>query len=52
MPETTRNGAAGLRRLLIAVLLVSAAALGYEILLMRMLSIVQWHHFAFMPISA
>ena len=27
-------------------LLVSAAALGYEILLMRLLSIVQWHHFA------
>ena len=51
MPETTRNGAAGLRQLLIAVLLVSAAALGYEILLMRMLSIVQWHHFAWMVIS-
>jgi spermidine synthase len=51
VPETTRNGAAGLRRLLIAVLLVSAAALGYEILLMRMLSIVQWHHFAWMVIS-
>jgi len=32
-------------------LLVSAAAIGYEILLMRVLSIVQWHHFAYMIIS-
>jgi hypothetical protein len=39
------------RRLLIATLLVSAAAIGYEILLMRVLSIVQWHHFAYMIIS-
>ena len=30
---------------------VSAAAIGYEILLMRVLSIVQWHHFAYMIIS-
>lgn len=34
-----------------AVLLISAAAIGYEILLMRVLSIVQWHHFAYMIIS-
>ncbi|MCZ6912743.1 MAG: SAM-dependent methyltransferase [Proteobacteria bacterium] len=27
------------------------AAIGYEILLMRLLSIVQWHHFAYMIIS-
>ena len=40
-----------MRRLLPATLLVSAAAIGYEILLMRMLSIVQWHHFAYMIIS-
>jgi spermidine synthase len=40
-----------LRRLLLATLLVSAAAIGYEILLMRALSIVQWHHFAYMIIS-
>jgi SAM-dependent methyltransferase len=40
-----------MRRLLAAVLLVSAAAIAYEILLMRMLSIVQWHHFAWMVIS-
>jgi hypothetical protein len=39
------------RRLYLATLLVSAAAIGYEILLMRMLSIVQWHHFAWMIIS-
>ncbi|MGI9223927.1 MAG: SAM-dependent methyltransferase, partial [Woeseiaceae bacterium] len=40
-----------MRRLLLATLLVSAAAIGYEILLMRLLSIVQWHHFAYMIIS-
>jgi hypothetical protein len=39
------------RRLLLATWLVSAAAIGYEILLMRVLSIVQWHHFAYMIIS-
>jgi len=39
------------RRLLLATLLVSAAAIGFEILLMRVLSIVQWHHFAWMIIS-
>lgn len=38
-------------RLLLAILLVSAAAIGYEILLMRALSITQWHHFAWMVIS-
>ena len=37
--------------LLAAVALLSAAALGYEILLTRLLAIVQWHHFAFMVIS-
>ena len=40
-----------MRPLLPATLLVSAAAIGYEILLMRVLSIVQWHHFAWMIIS-
>jgi len=39
------------RRLLLATLLVSAAAIGFEILLMRVLSVVQWHHFAWMIIS-
>ena len=37
--------------LLAAVLLISCAAIAYEILLMRVLSIVQWHHFAWMIIS-
>ena len=36
---------------LIAVALISAAALAYEILLMRLFSIVQWYHFAYMIIS-
>ena len=40
-----------MRRLLLATLFVSAAAIAYEILLMRVLSIVQWHHFAYMIIS-
>jgi len=39
------------RRIFLATLLISAAAIGYEILLMRVLSIVQWHHFAYMIIS-
>jgi len=39
------------RWVLPAVLLISAAAIGYEILLMRVLSIVHWHHFAYMIIS-
>jgi len=34
-----------------SVLLISAAALSYEVLLMRLFSIVQWHHFAYMVIS-
>src|SRR5438445_13254098 len=34
-----------------AVALLSAAALAYEILLMRLFSIIQWHHFAYMMIS-
>lgn len=36
---------------LIAVALVSGAALAYEILLMRLFSIILWHHFAYMIIS-
>ena len=40
-----------MRRLFLATGLISAAAIAYEILLMRMLSIVQWHHFAYMIIS-
>ena len=37
--------------MLAAVAVLSAAALGYEILLTRLFSIVQWHHFAFLAIS-
>lgn len=40
-----------MRLLFLATLLVSSAAIAYEILLMRVLSIVQWHHFAYMIIS-
>jgi len=40
-----------IRPVLFAVLFISSAAIGYEILLMRLLSIVQWHHFAYMIIS-
>ena len=36
---------------LLAIAMLSAAALGYEILLMRLFSIIQWHHFAYMMIS-
>lgn len=39
------------RLLLLAVSFISAAALAYEILLMRLFSIIQWHHFAYMMIS-
>jgi spermidine synthase len=34
-----------------ALALISAAILAYEVLLVRLLSIVQWHHFAYMAIS-
>ena len=30
---------------------MSATALAYEVLLMRLFSIIQWHHFAYMMIS-
>ncbi len=36
---------------LTAVMLLSAAAMGYEVLLTRLFSIIQWHHFAYMMIS-
>ena len=35
----------------IAVSLISSAALAYEILLMRLFSVLLWHHFAYMIIS-
>jgi spermidine synthase len=34
-----------------AISLVSASALAYEVLLTRLFSVVQWHHFAYMAIS-
>jgi len=36
---------------LAAISLVSAGALAYEVLLTRLFSIIQWHHFAYMAIS-
>lgn len=39
------------RRTAPAVLLVSAAALGYEVLLARLFAIAHWHHLAFFVIS-
>src|SRR5262249_57065392 len=38
-------------RLRFALALVSAAMLAYEVLLTRLFSIIQWHHFAYMVIS-
>ncbi len=37
--------------LLLAIAVISASALAYEVLLMRLFSIIQWHHFAYMIIS-
>ena len=34
-----------------SIFLISAAAISYEILLIRLLSIIQWHHFVSMIIS-
>ena len=36
---------------LVAISLVSAGAIGYEVLLIRLYAIGQWHHFAYMVIS-
>src|SRR5215213_8132432 len=36
---------------MLAVALISAAVLAYEVLLTRLFVIIQWHHFAFMIIS-
>lgn len=35
----------------LSIALISASALAYEILLMRLFAIIQWHHFAYMIIS-
>ena len=37
--------------LLAAIVVISAGGIAYEILLMRLYAIVQWHHFAYMMIS-
>jgi len=37
--------------ILIAISLISGAVLAYEVLLIRLFAIVQWHHFAYMAIS-
>ena len=47
MPTLTTN-----RPPFIAIALLSACALGYEVLLTRLFSITLWHHFAYMIISA
>ncbi len=39
------------RTLALAVALISGAALAYEILLIRLFSIIEWHHLAFLIIS-
>lgn len=44
-------GAPPLRPPLAAVGLLSAASLAYEVLLLRLFAIVQWHHFAYLSIS-
>ncbi|NNJ74599.1 MAG: hypothetical protein HKP56_05510, partial [Anderseniella sp.] len=35
----------------LALAVISVAVLAYEVLLVRLFAIVQWHHFAFMAIS-
>ncbi|MEJ2589966.1 MAG: SAM-dependent methyltransferase [Candidatus Thiodiazotropha sp.] len=35
----------------LSLALLSASALGYEVLLMRLFSIIQWHHFAYLVIA-
>ena len=49
--STSPTLAATIRPPLLTIALLSATALGYEILLMRLFSIIQWHHFAYMIIS-
>lgn len=36
---------------LLTIAIISASALAYEVLLLRLFSVIQWHHFAFMVIS-
>ena len=41
----------GVRRLMLAIGLLSASVLGFEIVLLRLLQIASWHHFAFLVLS-
>lgn len=50
MPADRALTVAG-RAPVLTVALLSATALGYEVLLIRLFSIIQWHHFAYMIIS-
>jgi hypothetical protein len=49
--ETVASPASGHGRLALAIALVSAAAMAYQLLLMRWLAIAHWHPFAVMIIS-
>ena len=51
MNSNTANNRKDLPPPRLTILLVSAMALSYEILLMRLFSIIQYHHFAYMVIS-
>ncbi len=45
------RGEGGARPPYLAVGLLSAAALAYEVLLTRLFALIQWHHYAFMMVS-
>ena len=47
----TSSRADASRRPRFAIALISAAVLGYEVLLMALFSQIQWHHFAYMVVS-
>lgn len=56
LDQETGNGGPPARNdgrsyLLLSVSILSAAAISFEILLVRLFSIIQWHHFAYMIIS-
>ena len=48
---SSKDSQSSVPRLSAAVALISGAALAYEILLIRLFSIVEWHHLAFLVIS-
>lgn len=51
VPNQIRQMMSGIRRRDAALLLVSAAVLSYQVILVRAFSIGLWHHFAYMVIS-